>query len=367
MNQKTNDFFASASDSGLLRTAFDLLGAERQTLVLTDDTLRVTAMTEGAQALLGNCVLRSLAELLSEGVVEALRACVAERSDAELGETIDESPYRMHVRSFQAGLILHIEPAYDIYRTALMEFEESSICAALSALLMAEQKLAAVSTREEAEKLCGLIRRHGLSIHRVLLHANALAAPPAALAPDFAEGDLAVLCHEVSKRAAQLCGADVRFETALPQTCPAVFDARQISQAVCNLITNAALAPEVTRVMLRLIKTSEAIMLSVEDDGRGIPGGALLRLYDGWQSLQSAERSLADKAAGISWGLGLPLAHRIASAHDGRLLWRENRPHGCIFTISLPNRKQAPYTLAQPPLRVHDGFNMTDIELSVLP
>lgn len=362
-----NDFYASAADSGLLRATFDLLGAENHALVTTDDALRVTAMTEGAKALLGPSVLRPLEEHLSEGVAEALRTCVREASDAELGDTIDELPYRLHVRAFPNGLLVHIEPSFDIYRTALEEYEGRAIRAALSALLMAEQKLETAGSPEETHRLRALIRRNGLSIHRVLLHADALTAPPAALTPDLAEGDLAVLCRELAERAQQLCGAEVRFEAKLPPACPTIFDERQIRQALCNLITNAAAAPDVTQVTLRLTRARDEIMLAVSDDGRGLPEDALQRLYDGWHYLQSAERSLAEQAEGISWGLGLPLAHRIAGAHDGMLLWSANRPHGCTFTICLPDRRKAPYTLAQPPLRVQDGFDVTDIELSVLP
>lgn len=362
-----NDFFASAADSGALRATLELLSAESRALVLTDGELRVTAMTEGAKSLLDCRVLRPLAELLSAEVVEALRGCLREQSGTVIAETIDEAPYRVHARACAPGLLLHLEPAFDLYRTALEEFELHRIRDALSSLLLAAQRLGDHADTTDAGKLAAVVRRQGMSIHRVLMHADALTAPPAGFSPDFSEGDLAVLCRDLQERAEKLCGTKIGFTVDAPRSCPAIFDVRLITQALCNLIVNAAGAPDVTAVTLRLTRTDGEMLLSVADDGRGLPGEALPRLYEGWRMLQTSERALSEQADGISWGLGLPLVHRIAGAHGGMLLWSPGKPQGCVFTLCLPEKHSGARVLAQPALRIRDGFDIMDIELSALP
>lgn len=365
-DNKMNDFFTSVADCGLLQDTFELLGLESHTLVLTNDELRVTAMTESAKSLLGPCVLRSVAELLSDGVADALRTCVRERVGAELSETIDDAPYLIHARAYPYGLLLKIEPAFDIYRTALEDFQTQRIRASLSSLLIAAEKLSTTPDTAEAKPLAEVVRRHGLAIHRMLLHADALTAPAAALSPDLVENDLAALCGEIAAHMSTQENIAIKILTDLPATCPAIYDERQITQAICNLLTNAAAAPEVKNITLRLTRADGEIFISVVDDGRGLPGGTLPRLYDGWRTLQTSESALSEQAEGISWGLGLPLVHRIAGAHGGMLLWSPNLPHGCTFTICLPERLRAPYPITQAPMHIRDGFNVTDVELSVL-
>lgn len=357
------DFFAAAEDGGALRGMFELLGAEELTLLQTDRDLRVTALTEQAELLLGVSVLSPLAELLSADTVAELRRCVREGCGAELGETIDEAPYRLRVRPIANGLLLAIEPAYDVYRTALGEFQRQRIQSSLAVIMLATRQIA--QGTGEVCHYTDAIRHSGLSIRRVLLHSDALSAPRAALAPSLAWNDLAALCRRLAEQTAR--ATMVALHTELPDSLFASYDERLVTQAVCNLLTNACAAPGVHTVTLRLASAGKELLLSVADDGQGIPPRALPRLFTGWSTMESSASTLADHAEGVSWGLGLPLTRKIAEVHEGRLLWRENPTGGCVFTLSLPIGCELPYTLAQPALQIGDGFDLAEIELSVLP
>ncbi len=360
---KKTDFFAAAEDRGALQSMFELLGAEEHVLLQTDGDLRITAMTEQAQLLLGAAALSPLAEILEAGTAAELRRCIREGRGAELGETIDEAPYRLRVRPLADGLLIAVEPAYDVYLTALGEFQRQRIHAALAVILLATRQLA--QGTGESAYYTDAIRRNGLAIRRVLLHGDALTTPRFALDPNFAWNDLAALCRKLAARIAEMTAVTVHTE--LPDSLFANYSERLVTQAVCNLLTNACAAPEVRTVTLRLTTADKEVMLSVADDGRGIPARAMPRLFTGWSMMRSATGTLADHAQGVSWGLGLPLTQKIAEMHEGRLLWRENPMGGCVFTLSLPIGSELPSVLSQPSLQVADGFDIAEIEFSVLP
>lgn len=360
---KKTDFFTAAEDRGALRGMFELLGAREHALLQTDSNLRVTAMTEQAELLLGAAVLSPLGELLGADTVAELRRCVRDGCGAELGETIDEAPYRLRVRPLADGLLLAVEPAYDVYRTALGEFQRQRIQSSLAVIMLATRQIA--QGAGDMSRYADVIRHSGLAIRRVLLHSDALSAPRAALSPSLAWNDLAALCRRLAEQTA--CAAAVTVHTELPDNLFASYDERLVIQAVCNLLTNACAAPGVHTVTLRLTSAGKEALLSVADDGQGIPERALPRLFTGWSTMESASSTLADHAEGVSWGLGLPLTQKIAEAHEGRLFWREDPAGGCVFTLALPIGCELPYALAQPSLMVGDGFDIAEIELSALP
>ena len=85
------------------------------------------------------------------------------------------------------------------------------------------------------------------------------------------------------------------------------------------------------------LRMSDAVRLTVEDDGPGLPADALERVFDRFYRVDAA-RSRAQGGT----GLGLTIVRHITQAHDGRV-WAENRPEGgARFTIVLPARSPEP-------------------------
>ena len=136
-----------------------------------------------------------------------------------------------------------------------------------------------------------------------------------------------LLAPELEKSSVQLA-VDGTVETALQADC------QQIMQVLINLIQNAAESiGQNGRISLRARKgkvpirgrLTEAVILEVEDTGKGIPPEVEKRLFDPF---------FTTKASGT--GLGLSIAARIVEKHGGALQLRTRANHGTTFGIVLP-------------------------------
>lgn len=98
----------------------------------------------------------------------------------------------------------------------------------------------------------------------------------------------------------------------------------RIGQVVTNLIDNAAsFSPENGTVTLRVSRIGSEIELAVEDEGPGIPGDNLEKVFERFYS----DRPEKDRTIGKNSGLGLSISREIVRAHGGRI-WAENRTSG---------------------------------------
>jgi two-component system sporulation sensor kinase A len=118
---------------------------------------------------------------------------------------------------------------------------------------------------------------------------------------------------------------EVRWKMALS---PASFvgDRERLEQVLLNLILNAYEALEKGGVLtLGFESTDQMVCLKVEDNGPGIPEGALPRLF---------EPFFTTKKYGS--GLGLSLSQKIVEAHGGKIEAEWVYPHGTLFTVQIP-------------------------------
>jgi len=120
---------------------------------------------------------------------------------------------------------------------------------------------------------------------------------------------------------------------------PIEVDSQQVRQVLINLVQNAADSiGENGHIKLRSrsekIALSErvrqAVVLEVEDDGKGIPADVQQRLFDPFYST---------KANGT--GLGLSIAARIAEQHGGVLQYQTQLNRGTTFGIILPAKSES--------------------------
>ncbi|MDZ4655366.1 MAG: ATP-binding protein [Coriobacteriia bacterium] len=109
-------------------------------------------------------------------------------------------------------------------------------------------------------------------------------------------------------------------------------DSDRLQQVVANLIDNASrMSPQSSTVRVVLAEEEDSAVLSVLDEGPGIPDEALPHLFDRFYRAQSSR----DRSTGGA-GLGLAIVQAIAQAHAGTVA-AVNRPEGgSAFTLRLP-------------------------------
>ena len=121
-------------------------------------------------------------------------------------------------------------------------------------------------------------------------------------------------------------------------------DAGLIMQVLINLVNNAVkYTPPGSNIRITAIQQEKAAEICVSDDGPGIPDErkelVFKMFFTGSNLIADSRRSL---------GLGLTLCQAIIHAHHNEMTLKDNLPHGCIFSFTLPlsevNLSQLPIT-----------------------
>src|SRR5262249_28035961 len=105
-------------------------------------------------------------------------------------------------------------------------------------------------------------------------------------------------------------------------------------QAVVNLLNNAAkYSEDGGRVQLSARNNGAEVVLTVRDEGIGIPPERLTEMFD---LFVQGDRSLARAEGGL--GIGLTVGKRLVEMHGGLVAARSEGPgSGCEFVIRLPS------------------------------
>jgi signal transduction histidine kinase len=128
---------------------------------------------------------------------------------------------------------------------------------------------------------------------------------------------------------------DDMSETGLPVTMeaaqPVVLECRPsaLTRALRNLIDNAIKYGAAAKVTLRM--TPNAVEVTVDDEGPGIPAQEISRVFDPFYRV---EGSRSRDTGGV--GLGLAIAQSIAQAHGGQILLSNRSPKGLQAKLILP-------------------------------
>lgn len=112
----------------------------------------------------------------------------------------------------------------------------------------------------------------------------------------------------------------------------AKMDARLIVQVVINIINNAIkYTPEGSHICISAEKEDRMVCIHIADNGPGISDEAKVHLFD---MFYTAGIGKADSRRGL--GLGLSLCQSIVEAHGGEIFVENNKPHGAVFSFTLP-------------------------------
>jgi two-component system sensor histidine kinase KdpD len=144
--------------------------------------------------------------------------------------------------------------------------------------------------------------------------------------------DLSDVVGSALRRASELLERHV-VKVGLPGDLPLLrLDPVLFEQVLFNLMENAAkYTPGGTKIEIQARREKGRVLLSVEDEGHGIPPADLERIFDKFYRVQAADQ----KRAGT--GLGLPICRGFVEAMGGTIV-AGNRVsgHGAVFTITLP-------------------------------
>jgi signal transduction histidine kinase len=195
----------------------------------------------------------------------------------------------------------------------------------------AEQALAlgAETPRDLLEDIAGeAIRMSRLVDDLLLLARSDAAALPLALERVDGEPFLA----EVAARAQALVGTPSKLTVDIAADGALEVDPARLEQAILILIDNAAKygRPD-GRIELTTVERDGHLLLSVRDDGPGIPADALPHIFERFYRV---DRTRARSSGGA--GLGLAIAKSIVLAHGGQIQVDSLVGRGTTMTISLP-------------------------------
>ncbi len=142
--------------------------------------------------------------------------------------------------------------------------------------------------------------------------------------------DLAELASGVAERLSDVLeGSGNALEVDAPAPVGARCDPTRIEQVLANLLVNASRHAPGARVSLRVLRGGGRAVVVVEDEGPGIPPGALERVFDAYEKVDRAGQE-----QGL--GLGLYIVRQIVEAHGGSIRAGAGRAGGASFRVELP-------------------------------
>jgi two-component system phosphate regulon sensor histidine kinase PhoR len=143
-------------------------------------------------------------------------------------------------------------------------------------------------------------------------------------------GKLATASTERLRLFAERQGVRLHVEAAadLP---PVRGDDARLGQVLVNLLHNAVkFSPDGGDVTVRAFREGDEVVVSVADQGIGIPRAALARIFERFYKVDRA------RVRGGGTGLGLSIARHVVRQHGGRIWVESEEGTGSVFSFALP-------------------------------
>lgn len=142
---------------------------------------------------------------------------------------------------------------------------------------------------------------------------------------------LADLTHQVLLELEPLAlGKNQELKTDIVEPLPLVYgDKYALRRVLTNLVANAIhYTPTEGNIRVRAAVAEKTIVLSVQDNGRGIPKKDLSHLFQRFAQGTSRHRTTGT-------GLGLYLSRQIVEAHSGRIWAESEEGKGSVFSFEI--------------------------------
>src|SRR5699024_3917542 len=144
-----------------------------------------------------------------------------------------------------------------------------------------------------------------------------------------------ILQHVQNRQPFVLKEKEITLQIECEEGITAFIDEDRIEQVLIILLQNAAAhAKEQSDIVLAVTETENSTIISVADEGKGIPEKDLPYIFD---RLYRVDKSRS-RASGGS-GLGLAIAKEIVEAHDGTIDIASELGKGTTVTIQIPRRE----------------------------
>lgn len=122
------------------------------------------------------------------------------------------------------------------------------------------------------------------------------------------------------------------LKVVLNDRCEMFADCAKLTQVVYNLMENAfKYTQEGGQVRVRLIRSGRDAVLTVTDNGPGIPKEDQSHIFDRFYRVDKAR----SRDTGGT-GLGLSIVHQMVLMHGGSVSVESEEGHGATFTVELP-------------------------------
>jgi len=150
---------------------------------------------------------------------------------------------------------------------------------------------------------------------------------------DFADGPISEVAGEVAARFQRMLSPEEGdFQFDINTAFSVMHDKRAVASIMINLLTNAyKYTGEEKEIALRVFDEGGHVVISVQDNGIGIPRRQLRRIFDPFFRVDSRLRS---KAVGA--GLGLAIVNHMVRAHMGSVSVDSEEGRGATFVVKLP-------------------------------
>jgi two-component system phosphate regulon sensor histidine kinase PhoR len=195
----------------------------------------------------------------------------------------------------------------------------------------------AIHNREDAEHFLGIIAKQSDRMNSIIADLLTLSRVEQDMEKEKVRFETGRLT-EALREAVQVCERkasekEISIGIECPQDLTARINAALIEQAVVNLIDNAVKNSDPgTRVTVSAGRSDGGTVISVADEGYGIPAKHIPRLFERFYRVDKARSS---KLGGT--GLGLAIVKHIAQAHGGSVSVESTPGSGSKFTIFLPD------------------------------
>jgi two-component system phosphate regulon sensor histidine kinase PhoR len=191
---------------------------------------------------------------------------------------------------------------------------------------------------EESRRFLEIVQRHTLRMERLVRDLLRLARLDAGQEPlDRVPCSIETLFGAIETDLAGLLAA--RSQTVDRQIAPDATsvpgDPAKLQDALRNLLENATnYSPAGSRITARAARRADRIVITVADEGPGIPEADLSRVFERFYRVDKSRTRDGRDPGGT--GLGLAIVKHLIELHGGKVSAANHAPHGAVFTIELP-------------------------------